>query len=123
MARQEQRETWQEIKEIWGNSSQGEKINFQFSKLIDELKANMSQFEKDSIKSDISKVKSSWNQYKKKVSQWEKDSIKSDVTKIKKAWDQYKGKVSQFEKDSINKDLAKITSLIRKLLDRLKKKN
>ena len=38
MVKQEQNKDWQEIKEIWGNSSRGEKINFQISKLIDELK-------------------------------------------------------------------------------------
>jgi hypothetical protein len=82
MAKQEQRETWQDIKEIWGNSSLGEKINFQFSTLIEELKANTSQWEKDSIKSDVTKIKSSWEQYKGNVSQWEKDSIASDLLKI-----------------------------------------
>lgn len=96
MAKQEQRETWQDIKEIWGNSSLGEKINFQFSTLIEELKAN--------------------------TSQWEKDSIKSDVTKIKSAWKQYKGKVSQWEKDSISKDLSKTSQLLKKIIKKLKRK-
>ena len=82
MARQEQSETWQEIKEIWRNSSRGEKINFQFSTLIEELKAKTSQWEKDSIKSDVAKVKSSWEEYKGNVSQWEKDSITKDISKI-----------------------------------------
>lgn len=96
MAKQEQRETWQDIKEIWGNSSLGEKINFQFSTLIEELKAN--------------------------TSQWEKDSIKSDVTQIKWAWKQYKGKVSQWEKDSISKDVSKISQLLKRFLKKLKRK-
>jgi hypothetical protein len=96
MAKQEQRETWQDIKEIWGNSSLGEKINFQFSTLIEELKAN--------------------------TSQWEKDSIKSDVTKIKSSWKQYKGNVSQWEKDSISKNLLKISQLLKKFLKKLKRK-
>jgi len=97
MLDQEQKEAWQELKEIWDNSSQGEKINLQFSQLLMELKGKMSQFEKD--------------------------SIKSDVTKIKGAWSQYKGKISQFEKDSINKDVAKIISLARKFLNKLRRKN
>jgi len=49
MAKQEQSETWQDIKEIWGKSSQGETIYFEFSKLIDELKGKISQWEKDSL--------------------------------------------------------------------------
>lgn len=96
MAKQEQIETWQDIKEIWENSSLGEKINFQFSTLIEELKAN--------------------------TSQWEKDSIKSDVTKIKSAWKQYKGNVSQWEKDSISKDVSKISQLLKKFLKKFKRK-
>lgn len=94
MIGQEQAEMWEDVKEIWGNSSKGEKINFQVSKLINELKGRMSQFEKDSIDSDITRIKSSWNQYKEKV--------------------------SQFEKDSISKDLLKITKLLKKVLQKLK---
>lgn len=93
----EQEQTWKDVKEIWRNSSKGAKINFQVSELIDELKGKVSQFEKDSIKSDIIKVKSSWVHYKKKV--------------------------SQFEKDSIKKDLSLITNLIKKLIDKFKSKN
>jgi Tfp pilus assembly protein PilV len=96
MAKQEQRETWQDIKEIWGNSSQGEKINFQFSTLIEELKAN--------------------------TSQWEKDAIKSDMTKLKSFWNQFKGNISQWEKDSIAKDVSKISQLLKKFLKKLKRK-
>ena len=82
MAKQEQRETWQDVKEIWGNSSQGKKINFHFLTLIEELKANTSQWEKDSIKSDVTKIKSSWKQYKVNVSQWEKDIIARDLSEM-----------------------------------------
>lgn len=94
MVKQEQRDTWKEVTEIWGNSSKGDKINFQISELIGELKDKMSQFEKSSIKSDIAKIKSSWNQENKKI--------------------------SQFEKDSISEDLLKITKLIKKFLQKLK---
>ena len=93
----EQGQTWEDVKEIWGNSSKGAKINFQVSELIDELKGKVSQFEKDSIKSDIFKIKSSWLQYKKKVSRYEKDSIKND--------------------------LSLITNLLKKLINRFKSKN
>ena len=119
MAKQEQNETWQEIKEIWGKSSQDDTIRIQFSKLVNELKNNMSQWEKDSIKSDVDKIKSSWEEYKEDVSQWEKDSIKSDVSKIKHSWERYKGKVSPWEKDSFSKGLLKIYKSIKNMLKKL----
>lgn len=84
MSREEQIEIWDDVKEIWGNSSKGKKINFQVSNLIDELKGKMSEFEKKSIKSDVAKLKSSWKQYKGKVSQFEKDSISKDLSMIAK---------------------------------------
>ena len=93
----QQEQTWNDVKEIWGNSSKGAKINFQVSELINELKGKMSQFEKDSIKTDINKIKSSWAQDKKKV--------------------------SRFEKDSIKKDLNVITNLLKKLVAKFKSKN
>ena len=92
----QQEQAWKDVKEIWGNSSKGAKINFQVSELINELKGKMSQFEKDSIKSDINKIKSSWVHDKKKV--------------------------SQFEKDSIKKDLKVITNLIKKIIDKFRSK-
>ena len=123
MARQEQKDDWQEIKDIWKNQILTEEINILISKLVSEIKAKMSQFEKDSIKSDMIKVRSSWDQFKGKISQFEKDSIKSDMIKVRSSWDQFKGKVSQFEKDSIKKDVAKITSLLRKFLNKIRRKN
>ena len=93
----QQEQNWNEIKEIWSNSEKGAKINFQVTKLINELKSKMSQFEKDSIKSDINNIKSTWAHDKKKV--------------------------SQFEKDSIKKDLNMITTLIKKLMANFKSKN
>lgn len=97
MVKQEQSDAWLEVKDIWKNSSQGEKINFQISELVNELKAKMSQFEKDAIKSDLNKVESSWTNYKRNVSQWEKDTV--------------------------SKDLLKINALLKKFLKRLKRKN
>ncbi len=96
MKSQQQAESWDEIKEMWNNSSKGEKINFQFSNLIGELKSKMSEFETNSIKSDITKVKSSWKQYK--------------------------GKVSQFEKNSIARDLKLISEFLKKILQKMKLK-
>ena len=78
----QQEQTWKEVKEIWGNSSKGAKINFQVSELIKELKDKMSQFEKDSIKSDLNRIKSAWAKEKDKVSQFEKESIKKDLNII-----------------------------------------
>ena len=97
MLKQEEREAWREIKEIWGKSSQGEKISFQFSKLINELNNSMSQ--------------------------WEKDAVKSDLIKVKKSWDKYKGNVSQWEKDAVSKDLTRISKLFKIFLKKLKRKN
>ena len=95
MARQKQSETWQEVKEIWGNSSRGEKINFQFSTLIQELKDHSSQWEKDAIKSDAAKIKSSWEQYKGNVSQWEKDSVADDLSKISQLFKKFLRKLKR----------------------------
>lgn len=72
---EEIKDLWQELKNVWENSSQAEKINFQMSSLIVELKSKVSQFEKDSIKRDIKTIK-------KLTSQFEKDSITKDIRKI-----------------------------------------
>jgi len=95
MSDKEQKFEWQELKEIWINSSQTREINIQMSRLLDELKGKVSQFEKDSIKSDLATLKVNWKQFK--------------------------GMTSQFEKDSINKDLTTITALLEKFLNLFKK--
>ena len=59
MLKQELKKAWQELKEFWINSSPSEKINFQISGLIDDLKGKISQFEKDSINRDIIKITAS----------------------------------------------------------------
>ncbi len=56
---EEIRDLWQELKNVWDSSSRTEKINFQMSNLIIELKSKVSQFEKDSITKDIIKITSS----------------------------------------------------------------
>jgi hypothetical protein len=71
MLNQEQKEIWQELRDIWKNSS-----HFEISKLMLELKSKVSQFEKESIKRDITKINAS-------ISQFEKDSITKDTAKIK----------------------------------------
>jgi len=75
MWNKEQKEIWQEIKDMWKNQPQSEKINIQMSKLVIDFKDKISQFEKNSIKRDISQITAS-------VSQFEKDSIKRDISKI-----------------------------------------
>jgi hypothetical protein len=57
MLKQELKKVWQELKGIWKNSSRTEKINFQLSGLMNELKGKISQFEKDSISNDLTKIK------------------------------------------------------------------
>lgn len=59
MKEQELNEVWQELKEIWKNQPQSEKINIQMSRLITDFKGKISQFEKDSIKRDITKITAS----------------------------------------------------------------
>ena len=96
MSEQEKKFEWQELKEIWINSSQTKKINIQMSRLVIELKG--------------------------KVSQFEKDSIRSDVEKLKLNWKQFMSKTSRFEIDSVNKDLKVIASSLKKFLNLFKKK-
>jgi len=71
----EQKEVWQEIKDIWKNQPQSEKINIQVKNLIIDFKGKISQFEKDSINKDINRITAS-------VSQFEKNSIKRDINII-----------------------------------------
>jgi len=75
MLDQESKEVWEELKDIWKNSSRTAKIHIQMSGLVDELKGKISQFEKDSINKDIATITGS-------ISQFEKDSITRDITKI-----------------------------------------
>jgi len=73
---------WHELKEIWINSSQTRRIHIQMTSLLNELKGKMSQFEKESISSDLDILKTNWIQTKTKVSQFEKDSINKDLIYI-----------------------------------------
>jgi septation ring formation regulator EzrA len=95
MTKEEQNFNWNELKEIWVNSSQTHHIHLQVDKLIEELKSKGSKFERDSIKSDIATLKTNWSRAK--------------------------GVVSQFEKDSINKDLKYMTGLLKQFFNLFKK--
>jgi len=81
----EQENIWQDIKDTWNDQPQSEKINIQVSQLLNEFKGKVSQFEKDSISSDIATLKANWVQTKRaQVSQFEKDLIKRDIKMISK---------------------------------------
>lgn len=84
MNNKEQEFDWQELKDIWTNSSRTKQINFEISALLTELKTKVSQFEKNSIKSDINILKANWDQTKDKVSQFEKDTVKRDLQRFTK---------------------------------------
>ena len=91
----EQKNIWQNIKETWSEQPQSEKINIHITQLINEFKSKVSQFEQDSINSDLAALKLNWSETKS-------------------------NKVSQFEKDSIKKDLAIISEFIRKVIHKFK---
>ena len=82
MKNSEKKNIWQDIKNTWNEQPQSEKINIQVSQLINEYKSKVSQFEKDSIKSDIANLNIHWNKFKKsnKINQFEKDLIKKTNT-------------------------------------------
>lgn len=71
----EQKDIWKDIKDTWNEQPQSEKINIQVSKLIEEFKSKISQFEKNSINKDLAFITTS-------ISQFEKDSIKRDLNII-----------------------------------------
>ena len=97
MKKREEEFGWHELKDIWINSSQTRDIHIRMSELLDEVKSKTSQFETDSIKSDLATLKISWSEFK--------------------------GMVSQFEKDSVKKDLAIITRILKKFFNLFKKSN
>ncbi|MBW1296309.1 hypothetical protein [Aquimarina litoralis] len=91
----EQKDIWQDIKDTWNNQPQSKKINIQISRLLNEFKENISEFEKESINSDIAVLKVNWAK------------TKND-------------KITRFEKESIKKDINIISEFIKKILDKLK---
>ena len=69
----EQKNIWQDIKDTWNNEPQSENINIRVSQLLNEFIGKVSEFEKDSIDSDIAILKIHWAKTTKgKVSQFEK---------------------------------------------------
>ncbi len=84
-----QKDIWKDIYDTWNKQPQSERINIQVSKLVDEFKSKISQFEKDSINKDLAFINSS---------------------------------VSNFEKESIKKDINLFTTLLKKIISKLKKK-
>jgi hypothetical protein len=69
MRNKEQKDIWQDMKDIWNKQPQSEKINIQVSELIAEFKSKISQFEKDLIYKDIAFIESSTSQFEKKLIQ------------------------------------------------------
>ncbi len=76
---------WDELKDMWINSSETRKIHIKIGGLLSELKAQVSQFEKDAISKDLATVEASWKELKGMTSQFEKDAINRDVARIKVA--------------------------------------
>lgn len=72
MWNKEQQLLWDDIKNMWNESSDTKNIKIDMTQLVIELKNKTSQFEKDSIKRDLKFIKGS-------ISQFEKDSVKSDI--------------------------------------------
>ena len=96
MRNSEQKNIWQDLKNTWNNQPQSEKINIQLSQLTNEFKSKVSEFEKNSIKSDIAALKLNWAKTKR-------------------------NNVSQFEKDSIKKNMKIISAFIKNVIDRFKR--
>ncbi len=82
---------WQELKDIWTSSPKTKQINIEISALLNQLKSKVSQFEKDSIKSDINMLEASWGKTKGKVSQFEKDLVKKDLQLFTKLFRKFFG--------------------------------
>ena len=78
----EQKDIWQDIKDIWNKQPQSEKINIQVSELIAEFKGKISQFEKDLIYTDIAFIKSSTSQFEKKLIQRDVNLFTSFLKKM-----------------------------------------
>lgn len=76
---------WDELKDVWMNSSQTKKIHIQMSQLFDELKGHVSTIEKDMIKKDLAILREEWKDFKGNISSFEKESINKDLAMIKKA--------------------------------------
>ena len=76
---------WEDLEELWEGSVKGSQIQIQLSDLINELKANTSEFEKHVIQQDLMNLDQYFSDFKQMTSQFEKDSIKNDMDKITRA--------------------------------------
>lgn len=87
---------WNELRDLWENSSQTREIHIQVMDFLSEVKNKTSQFEKDAIDRDMEALKSSLKEFTGMVSQFEKDAVKHDFIKItgslKKLFDFFKGR-------------------------------
>lgn len=107
MLNKEQEIAWNDIKNIWNKSSENKEIQIVMSQLIIELKDRTSQFEQDTIASDL-------NVIKRNISQFEKDAIKKDLLFIKQ-------NISQFEKNFVKRIIRFLTKVLKKVLSIIKR--
>lgn len=77
---------WNELKDLWENSSQTREIRIQVTDFLNEVKNKTSQFEKDAIDKDLESLKSSLKDFEGLVSQFEKEAINDDMEKITRAF-------------------------------------
>ena len=82
MKSREQGFEWNELRDIWVNSSETREIHIRMSDFLVEVKSKASPFEKDAIQSDLATLKNSWADYKGKISEYEKAAIKKDLSII-----------------------------------------
>ena len=73
---------WEDLEELWEGSVQGSQIQIQLSDLLNELKANTSEFEMNAIKRDLKDLDQYFSDFQQITSQFEKDAIKNDLAKI-----------------------------------------
>ncbi|MDY8135997.1 hypothetical protein [Aquimarina sp. 2201CG5-10] len=109
MLNKEEQGAWDDLKNIWNESSQNKEIKIVMSQLIIELENKTSQFEKDSIKRDIKFIE-------RNTSQFEKDSIKRDIILFKRL-------TSQFENNFIKPGINIFTRVLKKFITKIKGKN
>ncbi len=79
MKNSEQPFEWNELRDLWVNSSQTRNIHIQVADFLNEVKNKSSQFEKDAIDKDMEALKSSLKEFSGLISQFEKDSVEKDI--------------------------------------------
>ncbi|CAL2103115.1 protein of unknown function [Tenacibaculum sp. 190130A14a] len=109
MEQREQQEVWEDIKNIWNTSADSKEINILMSELVIELKSKTSEFERNSIKKDVTFMKGA-------VSDFEKKSIQRDLAILKKG-------MAEFEKNIVQRGVYLFKNLVKVFLKRFKGTN